>query len=116
MQTVLQQSYAASFIQMATNPSVWSRFITWCKNQEEKGFGWLAIALTGHGCVITPLTLFIIMYTGNSMILWGIAIAAMGISLVTNLAALSTRITIPTFLFSILLDLAIIIACLVEWL
>lgn len=115
MQTVLQQSYTASFIQTATNPSVWIHFITWCKNQEENRFSWLGIAITGHGCMITPLTLFIIMYTGNSMIFWGIAIAAMGMSLVTNLAALPTKITIPSFFFSILLDLGIIIASLVMW-
>lgn len=115
MQTALQQSYTASFSQTASKSSVWIRFINWCKSQEENRFGWLAIALATHGCMITPLTLFIIMLTGNSMFFWGIAIAAMGISLVTNLAALPTRITIPVFFFSILLDLGIVIASLSIW-
>ena len=115
-ETVLQQSYAPSYTLRLGKPSVWTRFITWCKGQEGDRFLWLGIALAVHGCILTPLTLFILMYTGNSMFFWGIAIAAMGMSLVTNLAALSTRITIPAFFFSVLLDLGVIIACLSMWL
>ena len=116
METVLQQSYTVPYTLTIEKPSIWTRFIAWCKDQEGNRFLWLGIALAVHGCILTPLTLFIIMYTGNSMFFWGIAIAAMGMSLVTNLAALSTKITIPAFLFSVLLDLGVIIACLSLWL
>jgi hypothetical protein len=37
----------------------------------------------------------------------------MGMTVITNLAAMPTRITIPVFFFSVLLDLVIIITCLV---
>jgi hypothetical protein len=116
MQTVLQQSYARPYTQTASKPSIWTRFITWCKNQEESRFLWLGISLAGHACLMTPLTLFIIMLTGNSMLFWGFAIAAMGMALITNLAALPTKITIPTFFLSVILDVAIIIASLSTWL
>jgi hypothetical protein len=56
------------------------------------------------------------MMTGNSMLSWSFAIAAIGMSLITNLAALPTKITIPTFFLSILLDLGIIITSLSVWL
>jgi hypothetical protein len=115
MQSVLQQSFAPSYTKTVIRASIWTRFITWCKAQQEDRLLWLAIALAGHGCILTPLTVYIVMAMGNSMFLWSFAIAAMGIALVTNLAALPTRVTIPAFIFSILLDLGIIIASVAMW-
>jgi hypothetical protein len=91
--------------------SLTSRFLTWCQAQEENRLLWLGIILFGHGCVITPLTLFSIMLAGNPVILWPFAIAAMTMSLVVNLAAMPTKITIPIFLFSLVIDLLVIINC-----
>lgn len=109
MQTAVQQPYATPYVPSSQGPSIWIRFFIWCENQEEFRFLWLGIAVAGHACFLTPLTLFIIIFTGNSLFLWAFAIAAMGIALVTNLAALPTKITIPTFLFSIFIDLALIV-------
>jgi hypothetical protein len=47
---------------------------------------------------------------GNSLPLFILAIVSMGMTLVTNLAALPTKITIPVFFLSILIDLGIVIA------
>lgn len=116
MQTVLQQSFARPYTQSAQKTSIWTRFINWCKDQEESRFLWLGIAVASHACIITPLTLFVVMYTGNSIVLFALAIAAMGMTLITNLSALPTKITIPTFLVSIILDVAIIIASISMWL
>jgi hypothetical protein len=116
MQTVMQPSYARSYTQTAIRSSLWTRFITWCKDEEKNRFVWLGVALAGHGCFITPLALFVIMLTGNSMLFLSFAIAAMGMTLIANLAALPTKITIPVFLFSILLDLVVIITSLSMWL
>jgi hypothetical protein len=92
-------------------PSLFSRFINWCANQDHNRYGWLGVAIGSHGCVFTPLTMFAIIMSGNHIAFWLLAIIAMMMTLVTNLAALPTKITIPVFLFSILLDIAIIIAC-----
>ena len=116
MQTVLQQSYARPYTQTAQKTSLGTRFITWCKNQEESRFLWLGIALASHACFITPLTLFVVMYTGNNIVFFAFAIAAMAMALITNLAALPTKITIPTFFLSIILDVAILIASVSMWL
>jgi hypothetical protein len=51
------------------------------------------------------------MLGGNLPIFWPFAIAAIAMSLVVNLAALPTKITIPVFLFSILIDLVVIVNC-----
>jgi hypothetical protein len=51
------------------------------------------------------------MVSGNSMFLRALVIGAMTMSLVTNLAALSTKITLPALFLSILIDTGIIISC-----
>lgn len=43
------------------------------------------------------------------------AMAAMGITLIVNLAAMPTKITIPTFILSVLIDIAIIAICIVQY-
>jgi hypothetical protein len=89
-----------------------ARFINWCEGQEKYRFGWVAGILAGHGCVATPLTLFAIVLSGNNMFFWVLALAAMGASLVMNLAAQPTKVTIPVFFASLLVDLAIVATCL----
>ena len=95
----------------ATKVPVWKKFIDWCKGQEKYRFGWLAAAITLHGCVLTIFTLFAIILAGNHFIFWPFAIGAMGITLIVNLSAMPTRITIPIFFFSVFIDLIIIISC-----
>ena len=88
-----------------------TRFMTWCDKQNKNRIAWLAIALAGHGCVLTPITIFFIMMSGNSFVFWPVAMGAMAVCLVVNLAALPTRITVPVFFLSVLADLAIIANC-----
>ena len=84
------------------------RFFDWCKIQEKNRLGWLAAILAIHGCVLTPLTLCIVAFTPHSFIVWPFIIGAIGMCLVTNLAAMPTRVTIPVFFFSILIDVVVI--------
>ena len=107
MQT-LQQTYNPSYAADRSNQSIVSQFCAWCKGQEEYRYGWLAVIIALHGCVLSPITVLAITLGSNSMILWGVAIGAMAMALVTNLAAMPTKITIPVFFFSIIIDLAII--------
>lgn len=48
-----------------------------------------------------------VLLAGANLTLFIVAIAAMGMSLVTNLAAMPTKITIPVFALSILIDLVV---------
>ncbi len=88
--------------------SLVSQFMNWCASQEENRFLWLAIILAGHACFITPLTVTFVMFSGNSMLLWSLAIAAMAMTLITNLAAMPVKITIPVFFLSLAIDVTVI--------
>lgn len=110
METVLQQvqtTYTADNNQV----SLIRKFLNWSAEQEKNHFGWLGAIMVMHGCVITPITLFIIVLAGTNMFLFMGAIIAMGMALVTNLSAMPTKITIPVFILSIIFDIAIIISC-----
>src|SRR4051812_3956246 len=113
METLVSPSRPAATLQQSRQFFL-SRFITWCASQEQNRLGWLTIIIAAHACLITPMTLLTLVFSGNHMSYWVTAIAAIVISLVTNLAALPTKITIPAFAFSILLDLYVIISCLVQ--
>jgi hypothetical protein len=114
MSITLHQSYSHSYTKATDRKSVWSRFISWCNGQEENRIVWLASGLACHGCFMTPVTLFAVMSSSNSIFLWALVIAAMTMALVTNLAALPTKITIPIFFLSILIDLGVILSCIIS--
>ena len=108
---MLHTPYIAVQVHTAKRTSLVRQFITWCESQEKYRFGWLAVIVAAHGCIISPITVLLITFAGNNMLFWSLAIAAMGMSLVTNLAALPTKITIPVFFLSLLIDLVVIISC-----
>jgi hypothetical protein len=107
----LQHPYAPFGFAREAKKTIAHRFIDWCTAQEKNRILWLAIIVMGHGCIITPLTILINVFTSNSMLAWAFAIAAMTMSLVTNLAALPTKITIPIFFLSLVIDIAVVVSC-----
>ena len=109
--TILAHPSTEIYAKERSRTSIFKRFINWCDNQQENRLLWLGLALAGHGCILTPLTIFAVILAGTNIILFMAALVAMSMALVTNLAALPTKYTIPIFLFSILVDLGIIIAC-----
>jgi len=112
MQSTIHHPYAASYNRAEKRTSLWKKFINWADGQEEHRFGWMAIAIAGHGCVFTIITSMMVLFTGNHFIFWPFVIAAIVACLVANLAAMPTKITIPVFFFSLLIDLVIIVICL----
>lgn len=111
MQTILQQQADTTYVESQVKVPVLTRFMRWSESQEKYRFGWLAFILTSHGCVLTPLTLFAVILSGASLPLFIAVIVAMGMALVTNLAAMPTKVTIPVFFLSILIDVAVVVAC-----
>ena len=109
METTVKHVYAHPV--QATKVSAWKKFINWCDSQEKYRFGWLAAAITLHGCILTIITMFAIILAGNHFIFWPFTIGAMGITLIVNLAAMPTKITIPVFFASVFVDLVIIVSC-----
>ena len=113
MATITHPTIATTYTEKVVKPSLSNRFIKWAEDQEQYRFGWVAGILAGHGCIVTPITLFAIILSGSNLVFFMAAIIAMMASLVTNLAALPTKYTIPTFFLSIVIDLVIIISCVV---
>ncbi len=112
MQATIQKTDFTVASRSAVQGSLWKRFVRWADAQQESRLLWTAIAIISHGCFFTIITMVAILFTGNHFIFWPFAIAAMSICVVTNLSAMPTRITIPVFFFSLLIDLIIIILCL----
>ena len=111
MLTMFNQSITAHHSGNIPVFSFFTKFIDWCKNQEQERLLWLAISLTVHGCILVPLSIVAVMLAGNALALFMLVIISMGMSLVVNLAAMPTKITIPVFAFSVLIDLGVLIAC-----
>ncbi len=104
-------SISSSYIESKSHTSMWSQFINWTISEEKNRLLWLAIALAGHACVITIITLLAIIFSGNNFTLWVFTMIGITACLVVNLAALPTKITIPVFLLSVLIDVIIIAFC-----
>lgn len=111
MATIINQTIETTYESSASKLSLFTRFMNWSKDQERNRLLWIGVALAGHGCIITPLTVMAVLLAGTNLFLFILALVAMGASLVTNLAAMPTRITIPVFVLSIIVDLVIIISC-----
>lgn len=106
--TTLQRTFAHENVRPYTSPV--STFMTWCAGQEEHRLLWSGVMLTLHGCILTPITVLLIAMSGVNMFLIGSAVFAMTFVLITNLAALPTKYTLPTFALSILVDIVVLIA------
>lgn len=109
--TSFNQTISASYSRKETGVSAFSNFMTWCQAQEKNRLLWTALALTLHGCVITPITVMCIVYSAPSavpMIPFTLAMLGMVMVLISNLAALPTKNTIPVFFASILIDIVLI--------
>ena len=108
--TTLHQPVAANYAAETKVPVI-NRFLNWSKGQESNRLLWLGVALSAHGCIITPLTIMAVLLAGTNIFLFILALVAMGATLVTNLAAMPTKITIPVFIWSTMIDIAIIFSC-----
>lgn len=113
METILNGA-AASYTQAGARTSLWTNFVNYCGRQEENRLMWVGIVLAAHGCILTPMVVMLTLMTGPHFFLFMTAMVAMGMVLVTNLAAMPTKITIPAFAVSLFIDLAIAVACIVS--
>lgn len=101
------------YVKPAANLTVFKRFINWCASKQEKRILWQSITHPVHGCIITPIAMIAAMLGGVEHGLFIPVIVAIALNLVVNLAALPTKITIPVFFLSILIDLGVMAAAIV---
>lgn len=114
METIFQPTFSNTHSLVTDQPSAFQKFINWCTAQDRNRYGWLGGMLGMHGCLITPATVFAIVFSGNSLVFLVLAIIAMMMTLVSNLAALPTKYTIPIFLLSVVIDALLVMACVVN--
>jgi hypothetical protein len=110
MQTITNQTISTTYSEVSNNTNIWTKFMTYCKEQENNRLMWVGIVLAAHGCILTPITVMITYFAGQNFTLFMTGMVAMGIALVTNLAAMPTKITIPAFALSIVIDIFVIIS------
>jgi len=112
MATTMHPSVQTAYTVTSKNTGAWSRFMEWARGQDQNRFLWLAVALGGFGCVLTPITILFVSMAGMNLFLFMTALFAMAIALIVNLAAMPTKYTIPVFFFSVLIDVAVIVVAL----
>jgi len=92
--------------------NVFSRFINWCEGQEKSRMLWLVLSYLGQIGMALPCTLSAILFLGgNNFTLWILACVINVPVLAINLAAQSTKITIPALFFAWTVNIAIILYC-----
>ena len=112
--TTFNQTIARNYIPAASKVSMATRFINWCQGQQENRILWIGLALCVHGCILAPLAIYLVAMSGNSLALFMTTMVSMCAALVVNLAAMPTKITIPVFFVTLIVDLGIVAACLSE--
>lgn len=106
----IQHTLPAKLHQQHVHVNPFTVFMNWCQQQEKSRLLWVGMILAAHGCFITPITLMTIMINGNPFVLWPFALASILICLITNLAALPLKVTIPVFITSLVIDLGVMVA------
>lgn len=84
------------------------KVIHWADGLQVQRLPILAAMLTIHGCVTVPLTMVLMNFAGVTIASLSIVVLATFAILVTNLAALPTKITVPTYLIATAIHLAVI--------
>ena len=104
----IDQQKTTSFLPLFGRDNILQRFMKWAEDQNSNRLFWLGVALLAHASLLTPFTAMAVMVTSNNFALVMASLSAMGLALVTNLAALPTKVTIPAFFLSIVIDVVVV--------
>jgi len=111
--TATQKSYPQ--IASAKRKSIITRFFQWAEGEDKKHhIGWVGVSITSMSAVFFPLTMAAVLVQGASFSLIMAAMVSLALVVITNLAALSTKYTIPFFFLGILIDAGIVVAAMVN--
>ena len=109
--TLSSQQHVYLHSETATRPSALARFFTWAKNEDKVNHViWVGISVTAMAAVMFPLTMAVVLLNGASFGLIIAAMVSLVLVVVTNLAALPTKYTIPFLFLGGLIDLVAIIS------
>ena len=90
--------------------NIFSRFMNWCGLQEKNRMLWLGLSYLGIIGMALPCAVFAVLYLGgnNFNLIATTAIVNVPV-LALNLAAQGTKVTLPVFFFTLVVDIAIIL-------
>jgi hypothetical protein len=110
MSTAIQSTGASlRYLPAHRRPSAFARFFDWAAKQDVPyHIGWVGISVTSMTAVFFPLTLAAVLFNGASFGLIIVAMCSLVLVFVSNLAAMSTKYTIPFFVLGIAIDLVVI--------
>ena len=89
--------------------TVITRLVEWTKNQEKNHIAWVGISITVMSAIFFPITMTAILFNGATLSLIMGAMISLAAVVITNLAALPTKYTIPAFALGILIDIVLIV-------
>jgi len=88
--------------------TVFTRFMDWTKNEEKNRIGWVGISITAVAAIFFPITMSVVLINGAIISLIMGAMISMVAVVITNLAAMPTKYTIPALMLGILVDIVLI--------
>ena len=113
---ILNMSYTISHQEIIShrepraNTSVFSNMLKWADGQEKiNHVSWVGISVMVMAGVLFPVTMTIILLNGAAFSLIVTAMVALDLVVVSNLAAMPTKYTIPFLLLGTLIDLGAIV-------
>jgi hypothetical protein len=90
--------------------TLFSRFFAWAAAEDApRHIGWVGITVMSMTAVFFPLSLSAILFNGASFGLIIATIVSLVLVVVTNLAALPTKYTIPFFVLGVLIDVVAVV-------
>src|SRR5947209_1311614 len=100
MITMSTFSFPSEYVQYpaeARRQKAVSRFLTWINREEKNRIAWVGISITAMAAVFFPLTMSAILFNGAVFKLIIGAMVSLALVVITNLAALPVKYTIPAF-------------------
>jgi uncharacterized membrane protein (UPF0136 family) len=96
---------------LTTRKSFLSTFTLWAAKQEaEYHVAWVGAAIVLMAGVFFPLTMSVVLLNGAEFGLIIASMASLAIVVITNLAAMPVKLTIPFLILGILTDLVVVFA------
>lgn len=94
--------------------NLFTRFLNWCGSQEKNRMLWIGLTLGIHGCVLSPITLFAVIFSGIQTWMLALTAASIMLTLVVNLAALPMKNAIPVYVLSLAINISLLMAAIIS--
>ncbi|MBS1915331.1 MAG: hypothetical protein JST87_03580 [Bacteroidetes bacterium] len=109
--TITQPEISYQYHMAKRKPSMISRFFTWAVNEDqEHHIAWVGASVTSMTALFFPATMAVVLLNGAVFGLIVAAMAALVLVVITNLASMQTKYTIPFFFLGILIDIGVVVA------